>query len=111
MGDPDDSDASPADDRPPVVGPAAEPSVEVQHDFADSTAELTVTVIDAVATARDVSPTEVVPRVSDRVDPDALDRIFRPLPDGNTRQGRVAFELLDCLVVIDGDGTVRVYNR
>ena len=93
----------------PGVPPSAEPAVEVEHDFDDPTAELTVTVVDAVATARDVSPTEVVPRVTERVDPDALDRVFRPLPDGTPRQGRIAFELFDCLVVVDADGTVGVY--
>ncbi|MBX0295731.1 HalOD1 output domain-containing protein [Haloarcula nitratireducens] len=82
----------------------------VEHDFDDPHSELTVTVVDAVSKAVGVSPADVVPRVNDHVDPDALDRIFRPRPDGSGREGRLTFELVNCLVEITGDGTVRVYN-
>lgn len=88
----------------------SDPDVVAHHDFDDSTSELTVTIVDAVASAVGVSPTEVVPRVDEHVDPDALDRLFRPRPDGTPREGRLVFELLDCRVAVDGDGAVLVYT-
>lgn len=99
-------------DQPTEPGRMEEgPDIVMEHDFEDPTSELTVTVVDAVASAVEISPTEVVPRVNDKVDPDALDRIFRPKPDGTPRQGRLTFELLDCLVTVVGDGAVLVYRQ
>lgn len=86
------------------------PEVVVEHDFDEPTSELTVTVVDAVSAVLDVSPTEVVPRVNDHVDPDALDRLFRPRPDGTPREGRLTFELMGCRVDVRSDGTVLVYS-
>jgi hypothetical protein len=89
---------------------AADPDAIVNHDFDSDPGELTVTIVDAVSEALDISPTEIVPRVSDHVDPDALDRLFRPAPDGGTRRGRLVLELQGCHVEIVGDGTIFVYS-
>lgn len=98
-------------DQPPAPDPCeVRPDVVVEHDFDDPAAELTVTVVDAVSEAAGVSPTEVVPCVNDHVDPDALDRLFRPRPDGTPRQGRLTIELMGCRVDIVSDGTVLVYD-
>lgn len=97
----DETEAEIPDTGDPVI---------VEHDFDDPTSELTVSIVDGVASAVGVSPTAVVPQVNDTVDPDALDRLFRPKPDGTPRSGIVAFELLECTVVVQGDGTIRIYE-
>ncbi len=48
---------------------------------------LTVTLSLALAAAADSSPTEFLPRFQEYVDPDALDRMFRPQPNGDLRKG------------------------
>lgn len=48
---------------------------------------LTVTLSLALAAAADSSPTEFLPRFQEYVDPDALDRMFRPQSNGDLRKG------------------------
>lgn len=48
---------------------------------------LSVTLSLALAAATDRSPTEFLPRFQEYVDPDALDRMFRPQPNGDLRKG------------------------
>ena len=48
---------------------------------------LSVTLSLALAAATDSSPTEFLPRFQEYVDPDALDRMFRPQPNGDLRKG------------------------
>lgn len=55
------------------------------HDVSEN--GMTVTLSLALAAVTDLSPTELVPRFSDHVDPDALNRLFRPLPNGDLRKG------------------------
>lgn len=55
------------------------------HDVAED--GLTVTLSMALAAAADSSPTEFLPRFQEYVDPDALDRMFRPQPNGDLRRG------------------------
>ncbi len=50
------------------------------HDVSEN--GLTVTLSLALAAVTDLRPTELIPRFSDHVDPDALNRMFRPLPNG-----------------------------
>lgn len=99
----------PRRDETEVVRQSTDPVI-VEHDFEDPTAEVTVSIVDGVASAVGVSPTEVVPQVNDEVDPDALDRLLRPKPDGTPRSGVVSFELLGCAVVVDGGGTIKIYE-
>lgn len=55
------------------------------HDVAED--GLTVTLSLALAAVADSSPTEFLPRFQEYVDPDALDRMFRPQPNGDLRKG------------------------
>lgn len=55
------------------------------HDVSEN--GLTVTLSLALAAVTDLTPTELIPRFSDHVDPDALNRMFRPLPNGDLREG------------------------
>lgn len=55
------------------------------HDVTEN--GLTVTLSLALAEVTDLEPTEIVPEFDRHVDPDALDRMFRPQPNGNLRQG------------------------
>lgn len=72
--------------------------------------EVSVTIVDVIAEIRDQPLTELVPRIDGAVDPDALDRIVRPLPDGTPRTGVVTFSVSDCLVRLHGDGLLRIYD-
>lgn len=55
------------------------------HDVAEK--GLTVTLSLALAEVTGLSPTELIPQFQKHVDPDALDRMFRPLPNGDLREG------------------------
>lgn len=110
-------------DTPPVDRPdgesGARPVVE-PHDANliyetrieyGGTEEVAVAVVEAIAEVRDRPVSELVSRIDDAVEPDALDRIVRPLPDGTPRTGRVTFPLRDSLVRLDGDGRLRIFDR
>lgn len=49
--------------------------------------DVTVTIALALSEIADVPPTDVIPEFPQYVDPDALDRLFRPRPDGQYREG------------------------
>jgi len=66
-------------------------------------------VVTAVADANDVDVTDLDVRLYDIVDPDALERLFRPRADGIPRaRGQVVFEMAGCTVVVHSDGDVEV---
>lgn len=71
-----------------------------------------VHVVEAVADASDVQPTEVTPRLCDVVEPDALDRLFRPRSNDVERSsGAVRFAMGEWDVIVDwADERVRVYD-
>ncbi|MFB6166125.1 MAG: HalOD1 output domain-containing protein [Haloarculaceae archaeon] len=102
-------DARDSDGRP-AGADEPEPAFETTYEYGDQIDGLTVTIVDGVATVRDVSPMEIVPRVAESVDPDALERIFRPLPDGTRRRGSVTFYLVGCRITVDSEGVVRIYD-
>lgn len=81
---------------------------ETQVTF-DGREDVAVTVVDAIATERDEPVTELVSRIDEAVDPDALNRIIRPLPDGTRRTGWVTFFLCDCLVRLHSDGRLQIF--
>lgn len=72
---------------------------------------LTVTLSLALAEVTDLEPTEIVPKFAEHVDPDALDRMFRPQPNGELRQGG-PFHL--CIgghdVVVHNTGRIEIYG-
>lgn len=57
----------------------------VRHDFDEQ--DLTVTISLALSEIGNITPTEIIPEFPKYVDPDALDRLFRPRPRGERRQG------------------------
>lgn len=60
-------------------------------------------VIEAVATVSDRSSHEIGP-LSGVIDPEALEELFGPTPDGRPRPGgTICFPLDDRRVVVDGD--------
>ena len=66
-------------------------------------------VVEAVAGAEDVSPTALSRPLNDVVDPEALDSLFEPQPDGRPRDaGRVEFGYYGYTVVVYGDGSVEL---
>lgn len=67
--------------------------------------ELTSTVVSAVAEAKGVDPLELEPLYS-YVDPDALNRLFRPSDRSTSIEFR--FQFADCVVEIGGDREVTV---
>lgn len=69
----------------------------------------TVAVLEAVADAENADPLDLPPLYLS-VETDALESIFQPTPDGNTRAGRVEFTYHDYRVTVDcdADGTATV---
>lgn len=106
-----DGDDGGADRAETAIGDRPEPDFETTYEYGETIDGLTVTIVDGLSEVRDVPPTEIVPRMNESVDPDALERIFRPLPDGSRRRGSVTFYLLDCRVTVDSHGTVRIYRE
>ena len=69
---------------------------------------LRIVIARVVATAADVPPTELDP-IYRSVNPEALEEVFEPLPDGSPRTGGgVWFTVDDHEVVVHGDGEVVV---
>lgn len=81
-----------------------------QHVDFGGPAELSVTIVEAIADVRDVDVTDLVPRIRRAVDPDALERIFRQHPDAPDRDGWVTFFLCDCRITVDSTGRLSIYD-
>jgi hypothetical protein len=81
------------------------PAHETRHDL-DGPAAISQTVIEAVAAAEGVDPTDCDLELYEAVDLEALDALF----DRRSRDGRWRFEFSidDYLVVVAGDGNVTV---
>ena len=62
------------------------------------------TVIMAVAEATDVDPIDLDPRISDVIDPDALDRLF----ETGQSEMRLKFAMAGCQVIVHADYVVVV---
>ena len=76
-------------------------------DATPGTRSLTDAVVEAVADERGVDETALEP-LYEVVEPDALERLFAPRPDGSPRTtGRVIFEMAGCEVTVRSDGKVR----
>lgn len=68
-------------------------------------------VVRAVAGVAGVDPVEMEP-LHRSVDPEALDRIFAPTAEADSRaEGRVEFDYLGYRVVVKGHGRGYVYER
>lgn len=83
---------------------------QVQHDM-DGEANLGTAVVSTVAEVAGVDPAEMDRPLYDRVDPDALDKLFSRKHDGTTRTtGRVEFSLFGYDVAVHSDGRIVVAN-
>ena len=84
---------------------SAEPPFDGGHRFEyDGGTEIAVAVVEAVAEVAGVDPTELVPRVHDVIDPDALDRCVRSAP----AEAAVSIPFDDYRVTVRGTGTLTV---
>lgn len=69
---------------------------------------LSFAVLNAVATEESVD-VDHLPPIGEVLNPDALDALFAPRPDGTPRQGgQVIFEFYGHIVSVDADGQVAV---
>lgn len=81
--------------------------VTVVNHYETSDIELSVTVVHAILDATGKDPMDV--NLNDVIQPDALNRIFEPKPDGTLRSGgTVTFNVAGCRVTVHGDGEIRV---
>ncbi len=80
----------------------------VQHDLTGPQS-LSTTVTVAVADVAGVEPSDIPEQLYDVIDPEALDKLFKPRDDGVARRGgRLSFSLYGHHVTIRGDGTITV---
>jgi len=88
--------------------PSSEQPYVVDHDF-DGTAEFTTTIIHAISDVTGVDPTDAGLRLYDHVDPDALNRLFKPRSDGSKRFNcTLTFTVWGCWVSIHSSGRITV---
>jgi hypothetical protein len=70
---------------------------------------ISTAIVTAVAAIHD-TPVADLECLTDRVDPDALDRLFAPTRDGSPRlDGELRFEFAGCTVVVESEGEIRIY--
>lgn len=78
----------------------------VHHEFG-GTAELTTTLAHAISDVTGIDVTDTGFTLNDYVDPDAMDKLFRPKPDGTPRtNGSLNLNVLGCQVVIHSNGQI-----
>lgn len=92
-------------------GISEDPVHVVEYDYTEPGLSLDVAIVEAVSEATSIPPTEIVGRLNDVVDTDALKRAFRPLPDDEPRTGWLTFFLCGCRITVSSDGRVRIYDR
>jgi hypothetical protein len=94
---------------PPDGSPAREPRDYVVHHDHGSAADLSTTVVHALAEAMGVDVTATEFRLYDVVDPDALDRLVgRRERRGSGPGGHVAFQVEGYRVTVYSDGRIVV---
>jgi predicted 2-oxoglutarate/Fe(II)-dependent dioxygenase YbiX len=82
----------------------------VFHYDGDGTATLTTTIVHALASIADTDVSQGEFSLYDSIDPDALDRIFRPKADGTERTGgHLAFTALEHEVYVYANGDIVIY--
>jgi len=88
--------------------PQPEQRYVVHHDF-DGTAEFTTTIVHAISDVTGVDPSDAGIRLYDHVDPDALNRLFKPKSDGSPRLDcTLTFSVWGCWVSIHSSGRITV---
>ncbi|WP_254274430.1 HalOD1 output domain-containing protein [Haloarcula marina] len=80
----------------------------VKHDFG-GTAALTTTLAHAIADVTGVDVTDAGFTLYDHVDPEALDRLFKPKADGSLRvDGYFTFTIWGNQVTVHSDGRIAI---
>jgi len=75
----------------------------------DAEGSVSERVVGAVAEREGVNPTALSRPLNEVVDPEALDTLFGPQPDGQPREpSHVEFEYYGYTVVVYGDGAVEL---
>ncbi|MDS0220817.1 hypothetical protein NDI54_05550 [Haloarcula sp. S1AR25-5A] len=70
---------------------------------------LSETIVHAVADTLGVNPVDLDDRISDCIDPDALDRLFHPnRGDTPSPNGLVVFSMAGCRIEVEGNRSVLV---
>ena len=78
----------------------------------DGPSKLTTTLVHALAEFVGGDVTAMEETLYDRIDPDALDRLFAPRADGSRRSdGHVTFTLDGYLVMVSSDGRIEITDR
>lgn len=93
-----------------AIDQAAHPTHVVEFDYDQTPDPVGTALVEAIADVRDVAPSLVVDRVSDEVDPDALERLFRPSTNASERTGWLTFEFAGAWVTVTADSEVRIYD-
>lgn len=84
-----------------------QPNTYYFHHDSSGPSKVTTTVIHALADVMDVDVSETEFSLFDSIDPDALDRLFRPKPDGTPRPAaHVAFGVKGYRVTVYSDGEI-----
>lgn len=82
------------------------PNYHVHHDF-DGSAELTATLAHAISNVTGADVTDTGFTLNDYVDPEALDRLFKPKSDGMPRgHGHVSFVVWGYQVTVYSSGRI-----
>lgn len=80
----------------------------VQHEFGGSS-DLTTTLVHALSDVTGADVTQAEESLVDHVHPEALDRLFRPAPDGTPRpNGHVSFTVWDHQVTVYHNGQIAI---
>jgi hypothetical protein len=80
----------------------------VEHDF-ERPAKLTTTLAHALSDVSGIDVTDTGFTLDDHVDPDALDRLFKPKEDGTPRMnGRLTFTAWGYQVTVYSDGQIAI---
>lgn len=73
----------------------------------DAESDLAVTIIEGLATLKGTSPLEIDVRLTDAIDPDALEGLFGPSPEN---VGHIAFPLDGYFVSVHSNGKVAFHR-
>ncbi|MFC7143001.1 HalOD1 output domain-containing protein [Halosimplex aquaticum] len=80
----------------------------VKHDF-EGSAELTTTLAHAISDVTGVDVTDTGFTLNDHVDPEAMDRLFKPKDDGSPRiNGHLSFTIWGHQVTVYSDGQIAI---
>ncbi len=91
---------------PQQAPPKQQQPYVVHHEFG-GTAELTTTLAHAISDVTGIDVTDTGFTLNDYVDPDAMDKLFKPKPDGTPRtNGSLNLTILGCQVAIHSNGQI-----